>query len=138
MQKLLLAFMLFAITGSVVAQKKSNQHRVVIQLSSEDTLVHKSLMKQLSNILTAAPDTKIEVVCHEPGINILTIYKTIIQDKIRQMKKMGVVFLACENTLKERNIAKENIIPEAGFVPSALVEIITKQEAGWSYIKSGF
>jgi intracellular sulfur oxidation DsrE/DsrF family protein len=138
MQKLLLAFMLFAITGSVVAQKKSNQHRVVIQLSSEDTLVHKSLMKQLSNILTAAPDTKIEVVCHGPGINILTIYKTIIQDKIRQMKKMGVVFLACENTLKERNIAKENIIPEAGFVPSALVEIITKQEAGWSYIKSGF
>ncbi len=138
MQKLILAFILFAITGSVVAQKKSNKHRVVIQLTSEDTLVHKSLIKQLNNILTAAPDTKIEVVCHGPGINILIIDKTIVQDKIQQMKKKGVIFIACENTLKERNIAKEKIIPEAGFVPSALVEIITKQEEGWSYIKSGF
>ena len=138
MKNLFLVFMLFVITGSVVAQKKSNQHRVVIQLTSEDTLVHKSLMKQLNNILTAAPDTKIEVVCHGPGINILIIDKTIIQDKIQQMKKKGVIFMACNNTLKERNIAKERIIPEAGFVPSALVEIITKQEEGWSYIKSGF
>ena len=115
-----------------------NQHRVVFQLTSEDTLVHKSLMKQLKNILTAAPDTKIEVVCHGPGINMLVIDKTFVHDKIQQMKTKGVLFMACENTLKERNISKDKIISEAFFVPSALVEIITKQEEGWSYIKSGF
>ena len=151
MKKIFLAFMLFAITVSVVAQKTkqsalkntsaaktSNQHKVVIQLTSEDSLVHKSLMKQLNNILTAAPDTKIEVVCHGPGISMLVIDKTTVHDKIQQMKSKGVVFMACENTLKERNIPKEKIISEAGFVPSALVEIITKQEEGWSYIKAGF
>lgn len=151
MKKVFLAFMLFVITVSVVAQKTkqsalkntsaaktSNQHKVVIQLTSEDSLVHKSLMKQLNNILTAAPDTKIEVVCHGPGINMLVIDKTTVHDKIQQMKSKGVVFMACENTLKERNIPKEKIISEAGFVPSALVEIITKQEEGWSYIKAGF
>ncbi len=151
MKKIFLAFMLFAITVSVVAQKTkqsalkntsaaktSNQHKVVIQLTSEDSLVHKSLMKQLNNILTAAPDTKIEVVCHGPGISMLVIDKTTVHDKIQQMKSKGVVFMACENTLRERNIPKEKIISEAGFVPSALVEIITKQEEGWSYIKAGF
>lgn len=151
MKKVFLAFMLFVITVSVVAQKTkqsalkntsaaktSNQHKVVIQLTSEDSLVHKSLMKQLNNILTAAPDTKIEVVCHGPGINMLVIDKTIVHDRIQQLKSKGVVFMACENTLRERNISKEKIIPEAGFVPSALVEIITKQEEGWSYIKAGF
>lgn len=151
MKKVFLAFMLFAITVSVVAQKTkqsalkntsaaktSNQHKVVIQLTSEDSLVHKSLMKQLNNILTAAPDTKIEVVCHGPGINMLVIDKTIVHDRIQQLKLKGVLFMACENTLRERNISKEKIISEAGFVPSALVEIITKQEEGWSYIKAGF
>ena len=38
----------------------------------------------------------------------------------------------------ERKISKESIIQEAGFVKSAVVEIILKQEQGWSYIKSGF
>lgn len=151
MKKIFLAFILFAITGSVVAQKTkqslrkntstsktSTQHKVVFQLASEDTLVHKSLIKQLNNILNVAPGTKIEVVCHGPGINMLVIDKTIVHDKIQQMKNKGVVFMACENTLKEKNISKEKIISEAGFVPSALVEIITKQEEGWSYIKAGF
>ena len=143
--------MLSAIAGSIIAQKTkeplhnnvsaaklNNQHKAVIQLTSEDTLVHKSLMKQLNNILTVAPDTKLEVVCHGPVINILMIDKTTAHDKIQQMKNKGVIFMACENTLKEKNIAKEKIISKAGFVPSAWVEILTKQEEGWSYIKAGF
>jgi intracellular sulfur oxidation DsrE/DsrF family protein len=32
----------------------------------------------------------------------------------------------------------EKIIPEAGFVKAGIIEIVTKQEQGWSYIKSGF
>ncbi|MBC7383006.1 MAG: DsrE family protein [Bacteroidia bacterium] len=151
MKKLFLAVILFAITVSVVAKKTkqtllnnvsvskvTNQHKVVFQVTSEDTLVHKSLIKQLNNMLTAAPGTKIEVVCHGSGINILVMDKTIVHDKIQQMKNRGVLFMACENTLKERNIGKGKIISEARFVPSALIEIITKQEAGWSYIKDGF
>jgi intracellular sulfur oxidation DsrE/DsrF family protein len=46
--------------------------------------------------------------------------------------------VACENTLIERKIPKENIIPLAGFVKMAVAEIILKQEQGWSYIKAGF
>lgn len=151
MKKLIFAFILFANIIPVVAQKTkqktgkntsvtkvNTQHKVVIQISSEDTLVHKSLMKQLNNILTALPDTKIEVICHGPGIYMLVTEKTIVQEKIQQMKSMGVAFMACENTMRERNISKEKIISQAGFVPSAMVEIITKQEDGWSYIKSGF
>ena len=113
-------------------------HKVVFQLSSDDTLVHKGLMRHLNNVLTAAPDARIEVVCHGPGINLLVRDKATVYDKIQQMKARGVAFAACENTLKEKNIPKDKIIPEAIFVPSALIEIITRQEEGWSYIKSGF
>ena len=136
-------FTLIVLSLPFFANAQSNKnadkvHKIVFHLSSDDTLVHKGLMRQLNNVLTAAPSATIEVVCHGPGINFLVTDKTIVHDKIQQMKTRGVAFAACENTLKEKNISKVKIIPEAIFVPSALIEIITKQEQGWSYIKSGF
>jgi hypothetical protein len=114
------------------------KHRIVFQLTTDDTLAHKALMKQLNNILTVSPDTEIEVVCHGPGLSMLVTAKTVVQDKIQQMKKKGVEFAACEFSMTERNVSRDKIIPEAGFVKAGIIEIVSKQEKGWSYIKSGF
>jgi intracellular sulfur oxidation DsrE/DsrF family protein len=54
------------------------------------------------------------------------------------MKMRGVEFVACEFSMKDRNLTKDEILPEAGFVKGGIIEIVTKQEEGWSYIKSGF
>jgi intracellular sulfur oxidation DsrE/DsrF family protein len=40
--------------------------------------------------------------------------------------------------MKDRKITKEMMIPEAGYVPYGILEIVEKQEQGWSYIKAGF
>jgi intracellular sulfur oxidation DsrE/DsrF family protein len=138
-----IAIFLFALlfVNSGIAQNNpaaGKVHRIVFQLMSDDTTVHLSLMKQLNNVLTAAPETKLEVVCHGPGISLLMKEKTTMLKKIQDMKTKNVLFLACENTLKDKNIPKEKIIPEAGFVQSGIIEIVTRQEEGWSYIKSGF
>lgn len=151
MKKLLVAVILLMAAVSVNAQTekhvcpgdemktaKKAVHKIIFQITTEDTLAQKALMKQLNNILTLAPDTKLEVVCHGPGLNMLVTSKTIVQDKIAQMKKKGVEFVACEFSMSERNVPKEIIIAEAGFVKGGIIEIVTKQEEGWSYIKSGF
>jgi intracellular sulfur oxidation DsrE/DsrF family protein len=46
--------------------------------------------------------------------------------------------VVCENTLKNRNISKDLLIPNVEFVPAGIAEIVEKQEEGWSYIKGGF
>lgn len=151
MKKLFVAVILLASAFAVNAQnekhvcpddemktEKKSVHKIIFQITTEDTLAQKALMKQLNNILTLAPDTKLEVVCHGPGLNMLVTSKTIVQDKIAQMKKKGVEFVACEFSMSERNVPKEKIIAEAGFVKGGIIEIVTKQEEGWSYIKSGF
>lgn len=120
------------------SKSKESVHKIVFQLTTNDTLAHKSLMKQLNNITSVAPTTKIEVVCHGPGLDMLVTGKTIVQEKIKQLKAIGVDFIACEFSMKERNVPIEKIIPEAGFVKAGIIEIVTKQEQGWSYIKSGF
>jgi len=130
---ILLLFLIFC--GSGFAQ---TGHKVVFQLTASDTLAHKALMRQLGNMLTVAPDIKIEVVCHGPGLEMLLAAKSVVSDKIAGFAKRGEEFMACEFSMKERKVDKTQIIPSAGFVEAGIIEIITKQEKGWSYIKSGF
>lgn len=126
------------ISSQQVAGAIAPPHRIIFQLVSGDTLAHKQLMKQLNNILTVAPGTQMEVVCHGPGLEMLVIDKTIVADKIKKLTQSGVVFNACEFSMKERNVEKSRILSEAGLVPAGIIEIVTRQEQGWSYIKSGF
>jgi uncharacterized protein len=142
-KKNLLAFATLLFSFNLFAQSTASstiaQHRVVLQLSSNDTLVWKGLMKNIENLRNAWGDSvSIEVVAHSSGIEFLTVAKTNQQEKIAYFKSNGVVFVGCENTMRERKISKESIIPEAGFVKSGVGEIILKQELGWSYLKAGF
>ena len=49
----------------------------------------------------------------------------------------GVVFAACENTMKKKHVTKEQLVPFATTTGSGVAEVVRKEEAGWSYIKSG-
>ncbi|MDZ4809944.1 MAG: DsrE family protein [Bacteroidota bacterium] len=133
---LFFSFQLFAQTTN---KSEKVQHRVIIQLTSNDTLVWKGLMNNIKNMKNGWGDSvSIEVVAHGPGIDFLIKDKTTQQERIAFFKTKGVVFVGCENTLTERKISKESIIPEAGFVKMGIGEVILKQEQGWSYIKVGF
>ena len=64
--------------------------------------------------------------------------KTQQADKIKELKAQGVIFAACENTLRERKIEKNEIVGEAVFVPSGVIEVVDKQMKKWAYLKAGF
>lgn len=135
----LFLFLTFAIsTPSVFAQKvvSTKEHKVVIHLTSNDTLVHKAIVRQMNNLLTAAPNAKIEIVCHSSGIEFLMAAKTKQAKGIAELKAKGVIFAACENTMRERKIEKSEILSEAIYVPAGILEVIMKQEEGYSYIKA--
>ncbi len=113
-------------------------YKIIFQLATADTLAHKALMKQIKNITSVAPQTQIEVVCHGPGLSILQKSKSVVPDKIANFSKKGIVFNACEFSMSERNVPAEDILPEAGFVKAGILEIVSKQQEGWFYIKAGF
>ncbi|MCC7507426.1 MAG: DsrE family protein [Saprospiraceae bacterium] len=138
-----LALLLFVASAAFAqsnapAVMSTKKHKVVFQLTSNDTLVHKALIKQITNFLNAAPNARIEVVCHNNGITFLQKDVTKQGEKIRELKAKGVDFVACENTMRERKISRESLMTECRTVPAGLVEIVMKQEKGWSYIKAGF
>ncbi len=106
-------------------------------MGASDTASQRILYKQLNNVLTAAPDTKIEVVFHSSAVFAMLKDTGYFKTQILDLHKKGIVFAVCNNSLKARNINPNRVMPEAGIVPLAMLEIVQKQEAGWSYIKAG-
>ena len=49
-------------------------------------------------------------------------------------KRKGVIVAQCENTLKTRNIAKEELYNFVSFVPTANGELIIRQIDRWAII----
>ena len=137
MKKLLLLFTLL-FGSALMAQDGGRQHRIVMQLTSGDTLVHKNLMKQFKNMLEAAPTAQIEVVCHGPGMDMLMGDRSIVAGKVKEFAAKGVAFMACDNTIRERQLDPAKVLPEAGHVKAGIIHIVERQEDGWSYIKAGF
>lgn len=113
-------------------------HRVVFQVTTPDTAAYRSLGRQLNHVLEVWPNAQLEVVVHNKGIGMLLKEKTNIQPEITALKKRGVQFNACENTMKSQKLEKSQIVTESGFVPVGVARIVERQEEGWAYIKAGF
>lgn len=144
MKKILFVILLFVVSNSLSAQSANGQMasapsyqglKIVFQLTSADTVIHQTLMSQLKNYFSVAPDTKFEVICHGGGLNMLLKKTCVIQDEIKMYSDKGVSFVACEFAMKKRNVTKEELVAGAGTVTSGVLEIAKKQQEGWSYIK---
>lgn len=96
----------------------------------------------LNNVANAqqafgAGNTEIEVVAHSNGLGFLLKSNDALKDRMQQLASNGVVFAACQNTMKKKNVSKEDLLPFVTTVDSGVAEVIRKQEAGWTYLKSG-
>jgi intracellular sulfur oxidation DsrE/DsrF family protein len=139
MKYFLFVFGLFLTSFAAQAQSpvSTKKHKVVFQLTSADTIAHKNLVRQLENLKAAAPNAKIEVVCHNDGIQFLRTAVTKQTEKISELSLAGIDFVACENTMKQRKISREELTISCRTVQAGILEIMTKQEKKWSYIKAG-
>lgn len=139
MKKLILnvASVFFIVTG-VIAQQK--EHKIVFDFTKGDTASFSTIMRQLNNIVKATEGkAKLEVVCYGPGLDILMKERTTVQQQIEEFHgKYNVVFSACEASMQRRGIVKSQLLPQTVTVPLASLEISSKQQEGWSYLKAGY
>ncbi len=115
----------------------SAQLKAVWELPTGDTATQAGVYRQVNNVLNAAPDTKIELVFHGDAVYALLVDTGYYKQEILKLHQRGVLLAVCNNSLKKRIIDPKSVIPQAFVVPSAFVEIIRKQQEGWSYIKGG-
>ena len=120
----------------VIAQ--NTPHKLVVQMVDNNPKVQNGLLKQLNNLKNGyGEEITIEVVCHGPGLDLLHKERSEYREELLALKERGIIFVACENTLKGRDIPREAIMEEFDFVPMGIGEVMEKQEQGWSYVKGG-
>ena len=118
--------------------KENKIHNIVVQLNTADTASWSSIIGNIKNIQKVWPtNLNIEVVVHGKAIDFLIKDKTFFAEDIQLLSGQGIKFNACQNTMRKHNITADMLLKVAGTVPSGVVEVITKQEEGWSYLKSG-
>ena len=138
---LVFIFCLMAMSGfsqDIPKTKENKIHNIVIQLNTADTASWSSVIGNIKNIQKAWPNNlNVEVVVHGKAIDFLVKDKTYFTQEIQLLASQGIKFNACQNTMRKHNISPEMLLKIAGIVPSGVVEIVMKQEDGWSYLKSG-
>ena len=134
MYKLTILFISILLLASFAGKA---QHKIIWEVPMGDTAQQRILYRQVNNVLAAAPDTKIELVFHGTAIYAMLKDTGYHKEQILALHKKGVVFAACNNSLKNRNIDPQRVMQAAIIVPSALVEMVKKQEKRWAYIKAG-
>ncbi|KQT09329.1 DsrE family protein [Ramlibacter sp. Leaf400] len=118
------------------------QDKVVYHFDDAEAQATKGL-RNIRNHLDVAPDTKIVVVTHAAGIDMLMEgardrknpnidYASLVS----ALKARGVRFEVCEITLRNRSLAKDKFIMDAEFTPSGVVRIGQLQtREQFAYIK---
>ncbi len=120
------------------ATAQTKQHKIVFEITGADTAGHRTVLRQINNVLRDVPGTRIELVCHGAAIFMLVKDKTVLSDVMQELKdKQSVSFAACNNSMKKNNIDKSQLVGVANVVPNGVMEVVAKEEDGWSYIKAG-
>jgi intracellular sulfur oxidation DsrE/DsrF family protein len=113
-------------------------HKVVVQMNTADTTAWSSTLGNIRNLQKIWPNNlQVELVVHGKALDFLVKDKTHLAADIIAMSKEGIVFAACENSMRKHHIDKAQLLTQAITVPSGVGELVLKQEDGWSYLKSG-
>jgi intracellular sulfur oxidation DsrE/DsrF family protein len=110
--------------------------KVVVHVNVPESGTQGAGLKNVTNLLKEAPDTQVEVVCHGAGIGLVEKARTDHAEAVEALIEKGVEFVACENTMRQKSIRKEDLLPGVGTVPSGAVEVVRKQQSdGFAYFK---
>ena len=118
-------------------------HKVVFEVTIDGVEKWLGALRNVDNVQKAlgGKTTKIEVITHGKGVGMLLAKSSAenaeLKSALEKLHAAGVVFAACENTMKREKLEKKDLVELSTTVDSGVSEVIRKQEEGFAYIKSG-
>ena len=110
--------------------------KVVVHVNFSDAERQKHGLKNVTNMLKEVKgEAEIVVVCHGAGIDLVVKDKSQHAEAVAELVKAKVRFEACENTLRDKAIPKDTLLPGVTTTPSGAVEVVRKQQEGFGYFK---
>ncbi len=112
-------------------QVKVAKNKLVIQVSDADP---KKWALALNNAENVQEDLGKENVAYGPGLAMLKL-ESEVGGRVVSALEEGVKVVACENTMRKQKLTKDDMLPKLGYAKAGVVELMTKQEEGYAYIR---
>ena len=131
-----LAATLTATAASAQTTQAPIKNKVVFQMSDNDQTRWMLALNNIRNVqLELGEDlVEIELVAYGPGIGMLKGDSPVAK-RIAEALKTGVKVVACENTMKGLKLVYADMLPDIGYAPSGVVELMRKQQDNYAYIR---
>jgi hypothetical protein len=124
----------------------SKGHRVVFQVDTADPATMNLTLNNATNVVDhyreKNEEVEIDIVAFGPGLNMYRVDKSAVADRIKHFADYSfpskIQFSACGNTKAAMEKAEGHpveLLPQATVVPSGVVQIMERQERGWSYVR---
>jgi intracellular sulfur oxidation DsrE/DsrF family protein len=131
------AALLAAVLPAAVRAQSSMRNRALFQVTDNDPARWNLILNNLGALKegVGSEGAEIELVAYGPGVNMLKA-DSPVKHRIADALRAGVTINACQNTMNGMKLTPADMLPEIGYVPSGVVEVMKKQQQGWAYIRS--
>ena len=118
------------------AQAAPIRNKIVLQVSDNDPGKWGLALNNAQNVQSelGAGAVDLEIVVYGPGIGMLK-GDSPVAARIGGAMKSGVKVVACETTLKAQKLTYADMLPNTGYVPAGVVELMQKQQQGYAYVR---
>ena len=128
--------MSFASLNAVAADAPAAKEKLIMQVSDADPAKWNLALNNAKNVQQAygADKVDVEIVVYGPGIAMLKS-DSLSAARIDEAKKANITILACENTMKNNKLTKEDMLPNTSYVAVGVAQIIKRQREGYAYVR---
>ena len=146
MKKLLAIAMvaIFSLSAGISASLAGGygKQKVVYHINYDNPKRQKGALRNIQNHINAVGKEKLDlrVVMHGKGVTLMKLANNDanVQSKVINLKKQGIKFNVCNNTLVGKKINYKNDlfdVEQSDIVPSGVAEIAHLQKKGYAYVK---
>lgn len=109
---------------------------MIFQVSDNDPRKWNLALNNVKNVQEdlGKDNVEIELVAYGPGLPMLKL-ESEVSNRIADAIAQGVNIMACENTMINTKLKRDDMLPNIGYVKAGVVELMEKQRAGWAYIR---
>jgi len=127
------ALLFGAMAAPAQAAEKS---RMVIQVSDNDSGKWNLALNNAKNIQKdlGNANVELEIIAFGPGISMLKA-ESEVGNRIDEAVASGVKVLACQNTMRNQKLNKEDMLGSIAYVPAGVIQIMQQQQKGYAYLR---
>ncbi|MBD0831792.1 DsrE family protein [Aestuariibaculum sediminum] len=121
---------------SLYIHAQDTKIKIVFDVTSANTKVHQAAVRHVKGMSAAYPDAQFEVVMYGGAMDMVIKGKSSVANDIETLAKQdNIDFVICQGTMKRHNTKESDLVSGVKQVPDGILELVSKQNKGWGYIK---